>query len=100
MAQPAIPKYKASQLLRWIRPILRYTAAAVLIDSREVKPAVNATVLAICFVPITLLGAAERGGPDWILETASASWQARDSQGELVFNNRLWILGGWFNSFE
>jgi hypothetical protein len=28
-----------------------------------------------------------------------AGWQPRDSQGELVFRDRMWILGGWFNSF-
>jgi hypothetical protein len=35
-----------------------------------------------------------------VKETAAASWQARDSQGEVVYRNRLWLLGGWFNSFE
>ena len=39
-------------------------------------------------------------GPDWVMETPAASWQPRDSQGELVFNNSLWIFGGWFDSFE
>jgi len=38
--------------------------------------------------------------PDWVLETKAAGWQARDSQGEVVFRDRLWILGGWFNSNE
>lgn len=38
--------------------------------------------------------------PVWIREAESAAWQARDSQGELVHNNKLWILGGWFNSNE
>ncbi len=36
----------------------------------------------------------------WKLETEHAAWQARDSQGEVVYKNKLWILGGWFNSFE
>lgn len=38
-------------------------------------------------------------GQDWTLE-ANAPWTPRDSQGEVVFQNRLWIFGGWFNSFE
>ncbi len=38
-------------------------------------------------------------GQDWT-RVAEAPWTPRDSQGELVHNNRLWILGGWFNSFE
>lgn len=37
---------------------------------------------------------------EWVRETTAAPWQARDSQGEAVFRNQLWILGGWFNSFE
>ncbi len=44
--------------------------------------------------------AAEREGPDWVKETAAAGWQARDSQGEVVHDGKLWIFGGWFNSFE
>lgn len=43
---------------------------------------------------------AERRGPDWVRETAGAPWQARDSQGETVFGGRMWLFGGWFNSFE
>ncbi|MEZ6129888.1 MAG: galactose oxidase [Planctomycetaceae bacterium] len=37
---------------------------------------------------------------DWTLVTKDAGWQARDSQGELVHDGKLWILGGWFNSYE
>jgi hypothetical protein len=36
----------------------------------------------------------------WNKVTDHALWQPRDSQGELVFRDKLWILGGWFNSFE
>ena len=39
------------------------------------------------------------GAADWVLE-ATAPWQARDSQVEFVLNDRLWIGGGWFQSFE
>lgn len=38
--------------------------------------------------------------PTWRLVTEDAGWQPRDSQGELVFNDQLWIFGGWFNSYE
>lgn len=41
-------------------------------------------------------GAAE---PDWVLE-GNAPWQARDSQAEWVFRDRIWIGGGWFRSDE
>lgn len=36
----------------------------------------------------------------WTLEQEHAAWQSRDSQGEVVFKNKMWIIGGWFNSFE
>lgn len=38
--------------------------------------------------------------PDWVLETNAAAWQPRDSQAEFVYRDRLWVMGGWFNSFE
>ena len=37
-----------------------------------------------------------RNNPSWQLVTTQAEWQARDSTGELVHDNHLWILGGWF----
>lgn len=36
-------------------------------------------------------------GPDWVCVNPQAEWQARDSQGEFVYNDHLWILGGWFS---
>lgn len=39
-------------------------------------------------------------GPDWVKVTDKAAWQARDSQGELVYRDQLWIFGGWFDSFQ
>jgi Kelch motif len=36
---------------------------------------------------------------DWARVTDRAGWQPRDSSGELVYKDRLWILGGWFQSF-
>jgi hypothetical protein len=36
---------------------------------------------------------------DWLKVTGKAAWQARDSSGEVVFKDRLWLLGGWFDSF-
>lgn len=37
-----------------------------------------------------------RQGPDWVLANPQADWQARDSQGEFVYDGHMWILGGWF----
>ncbi len=53
---------------------------------------------ACLFFPLLL--AQDFPGPDWVRETAAAPWRARDSQGEAVFRNRLWMLGGWFDSFS
>ncbi|MBI2824073.1 MAG: galactose oxidase [Planctomycetia bacterium] len=44
--------------------------------------------------------AAEPAVPDWVKVTDAAGWQPRDSQGEVVYKDRLWIFGGWFQSFE
>ncbi|MCI0683484.1 MAG: hypothetical protein L0Y71_15375 [Gemmataceae bacterium] len=38
--------------------------------------------------------------PNWVKVTDHAGWQPRDSQGELVYKDRLWIFGGWFDSFK
>lgn len=38
--------------------------------------------------------------PNWLKVTDKATWKARDSQGELVFNDQLWIFGGWFDSYS
>src|SRR5690348_1765971 len=37
--------------------------------------------------------------PDWVKVTEKAGWRPRDSSGEVVFKDQLWILGGWFDSF-
>ena len=38
--------------------------------------------------------------PNWVKVTDRAGWQARDSQGEVVFDDKLWVLGGWFDSYS
>ena len=35
-------------------------------------------------------------GPSWVCVNEEADWQARDSAGEFVFDDQMWILGGWF----
>ncbi len=47
----------------------------------------------------SIIAHAQDPEPDWKLE-GNASWQARDSQAEYVFRDQLWIMGGWFQSFE
>jgi hypothetical protein len=43
---------------------------------------------------------ADDTAPDWVKVTDRAGWQPRDSSGEVVFNDRLWLLGGWFDSYH
>lgn len=35
---------------------------------------------------------------NWVKVTDHAGWQARDSQGEVVYRDKMWIFGGWFSS--
>ncbi|MGL4465415.1 MAG: Kelch repeat-containing protein [Planctomycetia bacterium] len=44
--------------------------------------------------------ALEDAPPVWVKETDAAGWQPRDSQGEVVYKDRLWLFGGWFDSFH
>ena len=37
---------------------------------------------------------------DWVKVTEAAGWQPRDSTGEVVFQDKLWIMGGWFDSYS
>lgn len=53
----------------------------------------------LLFLGLASLSMAEVTTPDWVLE-GRAAWQARDSQAEWVFQDRLWIGGGWFQSHE
>ncbi|MCJ8328929.1 MAG: galactose oxidase [Lentisphaeria bacterium] len=39
-------------------------------------------------------------GPNWKLETEAANWEPRDSCAEYVFDNHMWIMGGWFDRLE
>lgn len=53
----------------------------------------------LVYLAVLALRTASGAAPDWTLE-ASAPWQPRDSQAEWVFQDRMWIGGGWFNSME
>jgi hypothetical protein len=54
-------------------------------------------IAAILICGASAVSLAQVDAPDWKLE-GTAAWRPRDSQGELVFRDRLWIMGGWFNS--
>ena len=36
----------------------------------------------------------------WVQVTPAAAWEPRDSQGEVVFRDQLWIFGGWHDSYS
>jgi len=37
---------------------------------------------------------------DWVQVTDRAAWTPRDSQGEVVYQDKMWIFGGWFDSYQ
>lgn len=43
---------------------------------------------------------AQNDAATWVKVQGTAQWQPRDSQGEIVYDGKMWIFGGWFNSFE
>jgi hypothetical protein len=57
-----------------------------------------ASTIVVVTLAVQAAGAAEPFS--WVKVTERAGWQPRDSQGEVVFQDRLWIMGGWFQSFE
>lgn len=72
------------------------------LDEERETPTVNRYLILCTFLiagnrPFTW---AQDQPPNWVKVTDQAGWQPRDSQGEVVYQDRLWIFGGWFNSFE
>ena len=63
-------------------------------------PMAIAACLAIEFWTISALAADPVIAPDWVRVSPGAPWQARDSQGECVYQDKLWIMGGWFDSYS
>ena len=59
---------------------------------------------ACCLVVVWLSSAAVTRAaeprPDWVRVAETTAWQPRDSCGEAAFGGKLWLLGGWFNSFQ
>jgi len=58
-----------------------------------------------CLLLIASLAAPATAGEtdrvlNWVKVTDAAGWRPRDSSGEVVFKDQLWIMGGWFESFS
>ncbi len=58
------------------------------------------SLISSIFFLIAISVFAQEKKADWVKVTDSAGWRPRDSQGEVVYKNQLWILGGWFDSYE
>jgi hypothetical protein len=59
------------------------------------------SLLAACLILLLpALSFGQSAVPNWVKVADKAAWQPRDSQGELVYQDQLWIFGGWYNSFE
>jgi len=43
---------------------------------------------------------AQENNPPWERVTEQAAWQPRDSSGEVVFKDQLWLMGGWLDSYS
>src|SRR2546427_11203180 len=63
---------------------------------KTVMPARIAVLLLLITAPLF----AQSGSPDWIKVADKTAFSARDSCGEVVFKDRLWLLGGWMDSFK
>lgn len=57
-----------------------------------------------CFVGLILAVANAAAGHaqtyDWVKVTDQAGWRPRDSSGEVVYRDKLWLFGGWFDSYS
>jgi Kelch motif len=70
--------------------------------SHQLRIAFSRIMKHVALLVLIAVGSEAHGqgpAPDWVLET-KAPWQARDSQAEYVHRDQLWIMGGWFQSFE
>ena len=54
-------------------------------------------VLAVCCIATETLRAQQES--NWVQVADHAGWQPRDSQGEVVYKDKLWIFGGWLSSY-
>lgn len=54
--------------------------------------------ISIVLVFIGLQAMGQHSSIDWNQVSEKAPWRARDSQGEVVYKNNLWIFGGWVSS--
>jgi hypothetical protein len=67
-----------------------------IVNFRKFKqPMKQITGLAFMLMLMQLPVFAQQKNINWVQETNEAPWRPRDSQGEFVYKNAMWILGGW-----
>lgn len=54
----------------------------------------------IALVPRVASQTAPTPQVDWVQVAKETDYEPRDSCGEVVFRGHMWLLGGWFNSYE
>src|SRR5438093_821245 len=57
-----------------------------------------ATVSALLLIAPALF--AQSAAPNWVKVADKTAFTPRDSCGEMVYKDRMWLLGGWMDSFK
>lgn len=55
---------------------------------------------AFLLLAVSAVGHSESPQANWVKVSPAAPWQPRDSCGEVAVNGKLWLMGGWFDSFQ
>lgn len=64
----------------------------------QIKKSVKIRLILSIAIAVMLIGDsvnAQEKKLNWLQVAETSAWKPRDSQGEFVFKNQLWILGGW-----
>ncbi len=59
----------------------------------------NAVAMGLLVLSSVSCALGQNGQVDWVKAKDKVAFQPRDSSGEVVLKDRMWILGGWFNSY-
>lgn len=64
------------------------------------RPLVLPAVAGAALVALAAVWPGSAAAPRWVQVTGEPGWRARDSAGELVFGGKMWLLGGWHDSYS
>lgn len=65
-----------------------------------ISSVLRSTGVALLLIHTVSFAAHGQENYNWTKVTTNAAWKPRDSSGEVVFKDQLWLLGGWFDSFQ